>query len=148
MQIGKFRTESILSYEEKLDLLSPKPYVDFFNRVEENKDKTIKLLKQLKMEGKKVLGYGASTKGNTLLQYYGITTDLIPCIAERTQEKWDKYTIGTNIPIVSEEEMRNMKPDYLFIFPWHFTEFFKLREKQLRDNGCKFIVPLPNVEII
>ena len=148
LQIGEFKVNSILKYEESLDLLSPKPYHEFFQRVEKNKVETMELLKKLKSEGKKVMGYGASTKGNVLLQYYGITPDLISHIAERTPEKWEKVTVGTGIPIISEEEMREMNPDYLFIFPWHFVEPFMERESKLREGGTKFIVPLPNLIIL
>jgi hypothetical protein len=148
VQIGEFRTKSLLSYEEGLNLASPEPYIAFGARVEENKKKTLDILQKLKAEGKKVIGYGASTKGNTLLQYYGIGPDLIPCIAERSPEKWGKKTIGTGIPIISEDEMRAMSPDYLFIFPWHFVNTFKDREKQLRASGTRFIVPLPYVYIV
>jgi len=147
-QIGSFRVKSILKYEESLNLTSPEPYLEFFKRVEANKQETIRLLTELKNNGKKVIGYGASTKGNVLLQYYGITPDLISCIAERSPEKWGKKTIGTGIPVVSEEVMRAMNPDYLFIFPWHFVEPFMKREEQLRNSGTKFIVPLPNVYVI
>jgi hypothetical protein len=148
LQIGEFRTKSLLAYEDSLDLASPKPYQEFFARVEENKNKTMELLRRLKANGKVVVGYGASTKGNTLLQYYGIGPDLIPCIAERSPEKLGKKTIGTGIPVISEEEMREMKPDYLFIFPWHFVDVFKTREAALRESGTRFIVPLPSIYII
>lgn len=147
VQIGEFRTKSLLAYEDSLNLASPEPYLAFKKKVEENKEKTMNILRKLKAEGKKVVGYGASTKGNTLLQYYGIGPDLIPCIAERSPEKWGKKTIGTGIPVISEEEMRAMKPDYLFIFPWHFVNTFYEREKDLINGGTKFIVPLPSVYI-
>lgn len=148
LQIGEFRVNSLLSHEASLNLTTAKPYQDFFARVEENKNKTVELLKKLKANGRKVLGYGASTKGNTLLQYYGIGPDLIPGIAERSPEKLGKLTIGTGIPVISEEEMRKQKPDYLFIFPWHFVDTFKVREAELRAAGTRFIVPLPNVYMI
>ena len=106
------------------------------------------LLRDLKKNGKSVMGYGASTKGNTLLQFYGITPDLIPFIAERSPEKIGKKTIGTGIPIITEEEIRARKPDYLFIFPWHFVENFRKREKKLLESGTRMIVPLPYLQII
>ncbi|HEY5039793.1 MAG TPA: class I SAM-dependent methyltransferase, partial [bacterium] len=147
-QIGEFRVKSLLEYEKSLNLLSPQPYVDFFNRVKANRDKTLAFLKDAKKNGKKVIGYGASTKGNTLLQFYGITPDLISAIAERTVEKIGKKTIGTGIPIISEEEARNRKPDYLFILPWHFVNSFKAREKALLAQGTQLVVPLPYLQII
>ncbi len=147
-QIGDFRVKSLLEYEKRLDLLSPEPYRAFFKRCVENKEKTLNLLKDLKKQGKTVLGYGASTKGNTTLQFYGLTPDLLPAIAERTPEKVGLKTIGTGIPIISEEECRSRKPDYLLILPWHFTDAFMVREKSLRDAGCKFIVPLPTLQVV
>ena len=147
MQIGEFKVNSVLKYEESLNLLSPEPYHAFFKRVEQGKRDTIELLKRLKAQHKMVIGYGASTKGNVLLQYYGITPDLLPAIAERTPEKWGKKTIGTGIPIISEDEMRAMNPDYIFVLPWHFVNEFYERERALIASGTKFIVPLPNLYI-
>jgi 2-polyprenyl-3-methyl-5-hydroxy-6-metoxy-1,4-benzoquinol methylase len=145
--IGKFRVDSLLSYEKTLELNTIKPYLEFAKRVEIQKKDTIKLLTDLKAQGKLVIGYGASTKGNTLLQYYGITSELIPFIAERSPEKWGKVTVGTGIPIISEQEMRIKKPDFLFILPWHFVNNFAIREKNLLDAGVKLIVPLPNLMV-
>jgi hypothetical protein len=146
-QIGDFRVKSLLEYEKSLNLLSPKPYLDFFARVKTNRERTLELLRDIKKKGKTVIGYGASTKGNTLLQFYGITPDLIPSIAERTPEKWGKKTIGTGIPIISEEEARKMKPDYLLVFPWHFADSFRKREQKLLQSGTQMIVPLPHLQI-
>ncbi len=145
--IGMFRRDSILEYEKTLKLNEAYPYLQFAKRVAQQKEETLKMLKSLKDQGKVVIGYGASTKGNTLLQYYGITPDLIPFIAERSPEKWGKVTVGTGIPIISEAEMREKKPDYLFILPWHFVNAFAEREKELLKAGTKLIVPLPILEI-
>ncbi len=146
-QIGEFRAKSLLEYEKNLRLLKPDPYFEFFQRVKENKEKTMGFLRDLKSQGKSVLGYGASTKGNTLLQFYGITPELIPAIAERTPEKVGKKTVGTGIPIIGEEEMRQRKPDYLFVFPWHFVENFRQREKKLLESGTQMLVPLPYLHV-
>ncbi len=147
-QIGEFRVKTLLQYEKALNLLSPEPYLAFFNRVQKNKQETLNLLKKIKAEGKTIIGYGASTKGNTLLQFYGITTDLLPAIAERTPEKIGKKCIGTGIPIISEEDCRKRKPHYLFVLPWHFVESFRSREKDLLKAGTQMIVPLPYLVII
>ena len=98
--------------------------------------------------GKKIWGYGASTKGNTLLQWFGLDASFIDGIAERSPAKYGLKTVGTNIPIYSEDEMRKAKPDYLLILPWHFISEFKEREKEFFDRGGKFIVPCPRFEII
>lgn len=116
--------------------------------VERLKGQTLDLLLRLKAEGKMVLGYGASTKGNTTLQYYGIGPDLISMIADRNPDKFLRFTVGTHIPIVSEQHMRNMKPDYLFVLPWHFIDGFLEREREFLERRGKFIVPLPQLRII
>ena len=98
--------------------------------------------------GKKIHAYGASTKGNTILQYYGLDNTLIETIADRNPDKWSRRTIGTNLKIISEEESRSLNPDYYLILPWHFLEEFRQREKEFLKNGGKFIVPLPDFKII
>ena len=105
-------------------------------------------LKALKREGKNIHVYGASTKGNTILQWCGIDHTIINCAADRNPEKDGAKTIGTNIPIVSEDKSRAMKPDYYLVLPWHFREEFLVREKQLLDRGVGFIFPLPTLEIV
>lgn len=96
----------------------------------------------------KICFSGNSSKGNTLLQYFGLDNTLIDGIAERSTFKWGLKTVGTNIPIYSEDEMRKAKPDYLLILPWHFINEFIEREKDFLLNGGKFIVPAPKFEII
>lgn len=96
----------------------------------------------------KVCFSGNSTKGNTLLQYFGLDSSLIDGIAERSPYKWGLKTVGTNIQIYSEDEMRKAKPDYLLVLPWHFINEFVQRELEFLRNGGKFIVPCPKFEII
>ena len=120
----------------------------FAKRVEENRDKCVNFIKQEVGRGKKVYVYGASTKGNVILQYYGLDHHLITAAAERSPEKWGKYTIGTWIPIVSEEEARNAQPDYFLVLPYAFFEEFYEREKEWRSRGGKFIVPLPEFRVV
>jgi len=145
--IGKYKINSIEEYEKTLKLKTAQPYVDFMNRIDNLKTQTINWLMKQKEQNKLVIGYGASTKGNTLLQYYGITNELLPYIAERSEEKYGLYTVGTGIPIISEAEMRKMKPDYLFALPWQFINSFINREKELMQQGTKFIVPLPELHL-
>jgi GDP-mannose 4,6-dehydratase len=106
------------------------------------------LFDNIKKEDKIVHGYGASTKGNILLQYCNITTEDIKCFAEVNPDKFGKYTPGTNIPIISEEESLNMKPDYYFVCPWHFKESILAREIEKLKSGIKFIFPLPDINIV
>ena len=146
--ICNFRVESLLEYEKTLKLDLPETWINFFDDINTLKEKTINFIKRAKSEGKTVWGYGASTKGNTLLQYFGLDNTLIDGIAERSPYKFGLTTVGTNIPIYSEEEMRKAKPDYLLVLPWHFINEFIDREKEFLENGGKFIVPCPKFEII
>ncbi len=120
----------------------------FVKRAKLNKKKTIKFLNTKSNDGKRIFLYGASTKGNTLLQYYGINKKLIPFAAEKSSEKWNKYTIGTGIKIISEKKARKMKPDYFLVTPWAFIKEFKKRETKWLKTGGKFIIPFPNMKII
>ena len=106
------------------------------------------LILTLVEDGKKVFGYGASTKGNVLLQFCGLTKNHIPYIAEVNEEKFGCYTPGTAIPIIPEHVARAMKPDYFLVLPWHFKNGILEREKEFISNGGKFIFPLPEIEIV
>ena len=120
----------------------------FVKRAKLNKKLTMRFLNKRKSEGKSILLYGASTKGNTLLQYYGINSKLIPYAAERSPEKWNKFTVGSGIKIISEKKAREMKPDFFLVTPWGFIDEFKKREIKWRKTGGKFIVPFPKMRII
>ena len=134
--------------EFDMELDTEKPYKNFQSRIENHKKKLIKLLKKLKKQKKIIHIYGASTKGNTILQWCGIDNKIIDCASDRNPDKDGAKTIGTNIPIVSEEKSRSLNPDYYLVLPWHFkTEFIK-REKKMLDRGVGLIFPLPEIEII
>jgi len=138
----------MLEEELKMGLNTEKPYREFAERVTAHKSSLIGLLDRLKNDGKKIIGYGASTKGNVLLQYCGISTQYLDCIAEVNEQKFGAYTPGTFIPIVSESEARAMNPDYFLVLPWHFRNNTLAREKEYRAGGGKFIFPLPFIEIV
>lgn len=146
--VADFRISSILAYEKKLKLNDPEIYKNFYNEILNLRDQTLSFIKEQKSKGKTIWGYGASTKGNTLLQWYGLDSTLIDGIAERSPAKFGLRTIGTNIPIYSEEEMRVARPDYLLVLPWHFIYEFCDREADYLKAGGKFIVPCPKFEII
>jgi hypothetical protein len=143
-----FRINSLLEYEKKLNLDKKETWIDFYNQINELKEKTVDFIKSEKEKGKKIWAYGASTKGNTLLQYFNLDNTLIDGIAERSIYKFGLKTVGTNIPIYSEDEMRKQKPDYLLVLPWHFINEFVERESEYLKGGGKFIVPCPKFEII
>lgn len=146
--VCRFRCESLLAHELISNVNTPQRWVEFFQQIEDLKKQTYDFIKEVKEQGKTVWGYGASTKGNTLLQYFGLDHTLIDAIAERSPYKFGLRTVGTNIPIVSEEEMRAAKPDYLLVLPWHFINEFVQRETDFLAGGGKFIVPCPKFKII
>ena len=105
-------------------------------------------IKKTLKNNKKIIGYGASTKGNVLLQYYKINNKLIKKICDVNKQKYGKYTPGTNIKIISELDAKKLKPDYYLVLPWHFKEFILKKERKKIKNGIKFIFPLPKFEVI
>ena len=146
--VANYRIESLLNQEEKDNMNSIEPYMKFWEDVNELKEQTISFIKEEKSKGKTIWGYGASTKGNTLLQWFGLDENQITGIAERSPFKYGHRTVGTNIPIYSEKEMREKNPDYLLVLPWHFINEFIEREKKFLLNGGKFIVPCPKFQVI
>lgn len=121
---------------------------DFGEKLTRLRNDVVSFVRELRAQGKTVHGYGASTKGNTLLQYFGLTKDDIGALVERSPYKFGLRSIGTDIPIISEEEMRANPPDYMLVLPWHFIDEFMEREKDFLDNGGQFIVPCPRFEVI
>jgi hypothetical protein len=146
--VANFRINSLLEYEKTLKLDRVETWLEFYDKLNDLKNTVVNFIKDEKKKGKTIWGYGASTKGNTTLQYFELDNTLIDGIAERSTYKWGLKTSGTNIPIYSEDEMRQIKPDYLLILPWHFINEFKEREKDYLISGGKFIVPCPKFEII
>lgn len=140
--------EWLLEQEDRMGLNTPKPFRDFEERVFRHREDLVRLVRSLVADGKKVFGYGASTKGNVTLQFCGFTAADIPCIAEVNEEKYGRVTPGSHIPIVSEAEARAMEPDYFLVLPWHFKEGILRREREFMTNGGKFIFPFPEIEII
>lgn len=138
----------LLAQEERLGLNTPRPYRDFEERVFRHREDLTRLIRSLNADGKKILGYGASTKGNVTLQFCGLTADDIPAIAEVNVEKFGRVTPGTHIPIISEAEAKAMRPDYFLVLPWHFKDGILRREKEYLANGGRFIFPFPEIEII
>lgn len=136
----------VAEFEMALD--SPEPYAAFERRVTKVRDELSALCRSLVAEGKTIHAYGASTKGNTILQYAGLDHTVIGCAADRNPDKWGCETIRTKIPIISEEESRAMKPDYYLVLPWHFLDEFVAREQEFFAGGGQFIIPLPEVRTV
>jgi hypothetical protein len=138
----------LLEQEDRMGLTTPRPYRDFEERVFRHRNDLTRLIRALNADGKKILGYGASTKGNVVLQYCGLTDQDIPAVAEVNSDKFGCFTPGTHIPIVSEQEAKAMKPDYFLVLPWHFKAGIVLREQAYLAGGGKMIFPFPEIEIV
>ena len=134
--------------EKNLSLHTNLQFDAFIKRINDEKDKLVTFIKNEVSRGKTVHCYGASTKGNTLLQFYDLDKKLVQFIADKNPDKWGRRTIGTDISIISEEESHSMSPDYFLILPWHFIKEFKEREKDYLKNGGKLLVPLPQFKVI
>lgn len=142
------RVSDMINDEKNQGLEGLKTYKEFEKRIIREKDKTLDFLKQEISKGKKIHGYAASTKGNTTLQFYEIDTQLIKAIADRNPDKHGKFTMGSEIPVISEEESRGMKPDYYFVLAWHFLPEFIKRESEFLRHGGKFVVSMPVFKVV
>jgi len=138
----------LLQQEERMGLGTPKPYREFEERVFRHRQDLVRLIGALTGDGKKILGYGASTKGNVLLQFCGFSSREIAAIAEVNSDKYGRVTPGTHIPIISEAEARAMNPDYFLVLPWHFKDGIVRRERDFLMRGGKLIFPFPEIEIV
>ncbi len=138
----------LLEQEDRMGLGTPRPYRDFEERVFRHRDDLTRLIRTLTADGKKILGYGASTKGNVVLQFCGLTNKDILAIADVNPDKFGCFTPGTHIPIIAEPEARAMKPDYFLVLPWHFKDGILRREKDYLASGGKMIFPFPEIEIV
>lgn len=142
------RLRALLQKELDEGIFELSTYQKFTQRIEKTRADLQALCKKIKAEGKTIWVYGASTKGNTILQYCNIGSDFITAAADSNPFKHGKYIIGSDIPIKDEVEMRAAKPDYLLSLPYSFTEAFIKREAELVAQGTKFIVPLPEVRVL
>jgi len=140
--------KDIRAGEAKLDLAKPETYRGFFREVEDLKRRTVDFIRRETEKGNRVIGLGASTKGNVLLQFYGLDKSLIPCISERNPEKVALRTLGTDIELVSEEAARAMKPAYMLVLIWFFKDEIVRREKDYLDGGGKLLFPMPYLHTV
>ncbi|PKO08073.1 MAG: methyltransferase [Chloroflexi bacterium HGW-Chloroflexi-2] len=138
----------LLLSEQKIGLDTEKPYQDFSGRILDHKKLLLDFFDKTQKKNQLVLGYGASTKGNVILQHCGLGKKDIPFIAEINPDKFGSFTPGTRIPIISEKEAHGMNPDYFFILPWHFREGIIEKEQIFLQHGGKLVFPLPEFKII
>lgn len=140
--------KNILAEEKKQGLYSFKTYQEFSTKPKKIKKDLVNLLKKLKKSGKTVVGYGASAKGNTLLQFSNIDAKFIDYIVDGSALKQNKYTPGTHIPVYSTTRLKTDTPDYVLILAWNYADSIIEKESWLKDLGVKFIIPVPKVKII
>lgn len=140
--------KKFLKLEKKLKLYKKETFTKFINKIKVIKNNITNLIKNIKKQGKTIHGYGASTKGNVLLQYFNLSNKEIDYIADKNPNKYGLYTPGSKIKIVSEKSSRKLKPDYFLVLPWHFKKEILVREKEIRKKNTKFIFPLPNLNIV
>ncbi len=147
MKTNEIQIKKILGDEKKNKINTVGKYKNFFKKIYDEKIKLIKLLSNLKHTKKIVIGYGASTKGNVILQFCNLKKDLIKYICDVNKDKKNCYTPGTKIKIISETFAKKLEPDYYFVLPWHFKKFIIDKEKKLIKSGTRFIFPLPKLRI-
>jgi len=135
-------------YEKNLRLDDAQIYNEFANRVKQEREKLINFINEEIKKGKKIYIYGASTKGNTLLQYYNLNNTYIKAATDKNKDKHGKFTVGSLIPIIPVEQYRAESPDYLLLLPWHFLKEIKEQEKEFLQKGGKIIVPLPEFKVV
>lgn len=138
----------IIKQEEEEGYNKMAIYEAFRSQVAQHKEELLSFINDLQKKGKTVFGYGASTKGNVILQYCGLSAKEIPYIAEVNEYKFGRVTPGTNIPIISEIEARSLRPNYFMVLPWHFKENIISREAEYLRAGGHLFFPLPKLEIV
>lgn len=145
---GEERIKNLFEKEKEMGLDSLKPYQEFAARISKIKEDLVNFLKEEKAKGKKIWIYGASTRGNISLQYFGLDSDTISGIADKNSDKWGKKTVGSLISIFSPEKMREEDPDYLLVNTWHFLKEIMKQEEDYFNKGGKFVVALPEFKVI
>ena len=142
------RVKELLDLEEKNGLYTPDTFLGLEERVKGVREKLVSMVRELRHEGKKVIGYGAPAKSGTLLNYCGFTADDLSYITDTTPHKVGKLTPGSHIPVVSPDILKTETPDYILLLSWNYRDFILEKEKDVRARGAKFIIPVPKVEIV
>lgn len=140
--------EELYADEKRMNLYDVLTYTNFYKKIVDLKNKVNKVIAEEINKGNLVLGLGASTKGNILLQLFGITKEMLPYISERNPQKIGLRTLGTDIELISEEQARNMNPSYMLVLPWYFKQEIVKRETDYLEQGGKLIFPMPYPHIV
>ena len=142
------RVGELLAREAALGLTRLETYLVFGERVQRTKHRLLSFLLQVKASGKTIVGYGAPAKGNTLLNYAGIRTDLMNYTVDRSPHKQGRYLPGSHIPILSPQAIAQTKPDYVLILPWNLKDEIMEQMAHIRDWGGQFLVLIPDVQVL
>jgi hypothetical protein len=137
-----------LHFELSFTIVDVEGDEDFGDRVRGIREDLRKLLAGLKSSGKSITAYGASAKGSTLLNFYGLGRETLDFVADRSTAKQGRLTPGTHLPIVAPEELVRRRPDYALLLTWNFADEILKQQQAYRDAGGKFIVPLPEVRVV
>jgi len=140
--------KDLLAEEMTLGMTRPAYYADFAARVSQLRDDLLALLRKLKAEGRTLAAYGASAKGATLLNYFGIDGRLLDFVADRSTVKQGKFTPGSHLPIVAPDQLAARKPDYVLLLTWNFADEILAQQQAYRDAGGRFILPVPQVRVV
>lgn len=137
----------MLQLEEQAGMLSRSYYTNFQKNIEHVKLGFLEFLIRAKREGKKVCGFGAAAKGNTLLNYCGVSADLIDFVVDSSPHKQGKYLPGSWIPVLHPDEIKKAKPDYIIFFPWNLSEELRNLTSYVKEWGAKYVLPIPEVKV-
>lgn len=140
--------KKVINDEIEFGLNRLETYGRFYEKVRRTKYNILELLIKIKSNNKEIAGYGAPAKGNTLLNYCGIGPEFISYTVDRNPYKQGKYLPGTHIPVFSPEKIRETKPDYVFVLPWNLSDEIIRQMAYIREWGGKFIIPVPEVEVM
>ncbi len=145
--VGPSVTEMLAAEKaEKVD--RAEYYRDFSHRVEDVKSNLRRLLAGLKQDGKTIAAYGAAAKGSTLINYVGIGKELVDFVVDRNIHKQGRYMPGQHIPILEPEQLLEKRPDYVLMLPWNFQDEILEQQKQFREQGGRFIIPIPEPKVV
>jgi hypothetical protein len=138
----------MLEKEKNAGMSSIKYYSNFQEKIDKVKNDLLEFLLEQKKKGKKVVGYGAAAKGNTLLNYCGVKKDMISFVVDANPAKQNKFMPASHIPIMTEAKIKETKPDYILILPWNIKDEIVKQLAYVKDWGGHFVVPIPALEVL
>jgi hypothetical protein len=141
------RVRDLLSLEQNKGMLSMEYYQGFSRKAEKVRSDIMDFLSREKKAGKRIVAYGAAAKGNTLLNYCGISRDSIDFVVDASEHKQGKFLPGSHIPVVSEERIGQTRPNFILILPWNLKDEITQQLAYVRQWGARFVIPIPSLEV-